>query len=71
MIKFHLLHDYGKWEDVEAIETSCFTGGAIIQTRVCKICNKRQLRKTNSVTSSGVGNVRAVLNAMLNKQNKE
>lgn len=69
-LNFHFHAKFSKWEDLEAVETLFGTGGAIIQTRICLDCGTRQLRKTNSVSSSDNGDVCNILEHFLNKKKK-
>lgn len=63
-MKYHI-HDYSDWKDIGAIDTFTYSGGAILQTRKCVVCGKRQLRRTNSVTSSVPSQVTGLLSTML------
>lgn len=62
-----VLHKYDKWITIAAIETKLHHGGAFLQTRECSICGMRQLRKTNSVTSSNISSIRVLLEKFLEK----
>jgi hypothetical protein len=63
-------HTWTKWIDIGAAETNFYQGGAIIQTSHCETCGKRRLRKTNSVTGSGVAQVYHMLIQFLNRKDR-